>query len=72
VITINNKEKNLTHKSMKSLLSDRLKDKRRKLCITLYEVSNDTNVSVKEIQHLETISKTETILPKFYLIRNNN
>ncbi len=73
MITINNQRQNLiSHSSIKNLVSDRLKDKRRKLGITLYEVSNDTNISIKEIQRIETVSKTATILPKLYLIKNND
>jgi len=73
MITINNQRQNLiSHSSIKNLVSDRLKDKRRKLGITLYEVFNDTNISIKEIQRIETVSKTATILPKLYLIKNND
>ncbi len=71
MITISSKRKNFTsHILIKSLVSDRLKDKRRKLGITLYEVSNDTNISTKEILAIESSSKNETILQKFYLIKN--
>ena len=71
MITISSKRKNFTSRILiKSLVSDRLKDKRRKLGITLYEVSNDTNISTKEILSIESSSKNETILQKFYLIKN--
>ena len=63
-MTINDKKQNL--------VSRRLRDKRRKLRITLYAVPNDTNIHKDEIQPTETFSKTKTVSPKFYLIKNNN
>ena len=63
-MTINDKKQNL--------VSRRLRDKRRKLGITLYAVPNDTNIHKDEIQLTETFSKTKTVSPKSYLIKNNN
>ena len=73
MITISSKRKSFPpHILIKSLVSDRLKDKRRKLGITLYKVPNDTDISTKEIHFIESSSKTETILQKFHLVKNIN
>ncbi len=63
-MTINNKKQNL--------VSIRLKQKRRKLEITLYEVPNDANFNAKEIQPTETFSRKKATSPKFYLVKSNN
>lgn len=55
-----------------SLVSDRLKDKRRKLGITLYEVPNNANVHAKETHITETSSEAKIVPLKFYLVTNNS
>lgn len=63
-MTINNKKQNL--------VSSRLRDKRRKLEITLYGVPNDANVHTKEIHSTEAFSRKKATTPKFYLVKSNN
>lgn len=61
-----------TNDKKQNLVSSKLRDKRRKLGITLYAVPNDTNTHKDEIQPTETFGNTRTVSPEFYLIKNNN